>query len=468
MLLYRCSRRRVLRGYSTLEGAPSHELTNSSLPEKGHGSGIQDRAVTCTKEYSSKISQEMPDALVSEEAPDCTLSSPRHEAMELSKLEPMDGRQYVVVHSLVRESQDSCMDKTKYVFCMYSETSFSVDSSKLSFQDACPSPLVWFLGAQSLGNHMLVRSWTIPSCRPSEAQNIVNKDIVNTNETTGGRDGESVPGTDTQTQYPRNGMDTEPDPCRIDIDELKFGHRVGRGSYSTVYQGCYKETVVAIKVMHDATAVTHFQKEVAILKHLRHPNIIQYMGSCIDPPHLCIVSEFEPNGSLYKLLHKTATPLTLDNKIMIALGTALGMNYLHQRRTPIIHGDLKSANLLVRTDYHVRICDFGLSTTSDSRGLSEQGGTVEWAAPEVLNGSPSSLSSDVYSFGVVLWELFTGELPWSECKREYTFIAVGFRKESLPIPEDIPVWAQDLMGACFAEAESRPSFTQIIHRLKSI
>ena len=264
------------------------------------------------------------------------------------------------------------------------------------------------------------------------------------------------------------------DEWEISFSDLIFGQRIGRGAYGEVFRGLYRETEVAIKVFLEQDVsekvLEAFKKEVAILKKLRHPNIVQFMGACTQPLHLCIVSEYEPNGSLFMCLHRSDVPLSLDNKIQIALDTAIGMNYLHTSKPPIIHGDLKSANLLLTHDFHVKVCDFGLSRVKLSAKLSigSKLGTPEWTAPEVLKHSASNEASDVYSFGVVLWEIFVRKIPWEEVNPMQVIIMVGFHDERLQIPDDIPEWARDLIHDCFKSAEERPLFRDIIVRLRSV
>ena len=93
-------------------------------------------------------------------------------------------------------------------------------------------------------------------------------------------------------------------------------------------------------------------------------------------------------------------------------------------------------------------------------------GTPEWTAPEVLQSSRNSEAGDVYSYGVVLWELFTGQIPWEEISAMQVVLMVGFHKARLPIPTDSPKWAQELMESCFRAAEERPTFSDIISRLR--
>ncbi|MBA0580827.1 hypothetical protein Gorai_023028, partial [Gossypium raimondii] len=159
-----------------------------------------------------------------------------------------------------------------------------------------------------------------------------------------------------------------------------------------------------------------FLSEVAIMKRLRHPNIVLFMGAVTHPPNLSIVTEYLSRGSLYRLLRKPGVREVLDERrrLSMAYDVAKGMNYLHRRNPPIVHRDLKSPNLLVDKKYTVKVCDFGLSRLKANTFLSSKSaaGTPEWMAPEVLRDEPSNEKSDVYSFGVILWELATLQQPW--------------------------------------------------------
>ena len=269
---------------------------------------------------------------------------------------------------------------------------------------------------------------------------------------------------------------TDTDSWEIDMSELEFGKRVGIGAYGEVFQGLYKHTDVAIKVLLEqdlpSKIIQNFKKEVFILKKLRHPNIVQFMGACTQPPNLCIVSEYMAKGSLFKILHSNnnqeRVELTIDKKLKMACDVARGMHYLHTSSPPIIHGDLKSPNLLLDANYTVKVCDFGLSRIKTATKLSvgSKMGTPEWTAPEVLQSSANSEASDVYSFGVVLWEIFTGQVPWEDVNAMQVVLLVGFHNKRLEIPANIPQPIQDLIHECFGPADERPSFADIILRLR--
>ncbi|CAK7335460.1 unnamed protein product [Dovyalis caffra] len=133
-----------------------------------------------------------------------------------------------------------------------------------------------------------------------------------------------------------------------------------------------------------------------------------------SPERLAIVTEFLPRGSLFKTLHKNSQALDIRRRLKMALDVARGMNYLHHRNPPIVHGDLKSSNLLVDKNWTVKVGDFGLSKWKYATFLTAKSGrgTPQWMAPEVLRNEPSNEKSDVFSFGVILWELMTLSIPW--------------------------------------------------------
>ncbi|KAG6496517.1 hypothetical protein ZIOFF_044384 [Zingiber officinale] len=107
------------------------------------------------------------------------------------------------------------------------------------------------------------------------------------------------------------------------------------------------------KRMRSLKLALHF----AIMRSLRHPNILLFMGAVTEPPNLSIVTEYLPRGSLYILLHKNVTKETLDERrrLSMAFDAAEGMNYLHKCNPPIVHRDLKSPNLLVDEKYTVKL-----------------------------------------------------------------------------------------------------------------
>jgi len=247
-----------------------------------------------------------------------------------------------------------------------------------------------------------------------------------------------------------------------------------------VYRGTWLGSAVAIKVLRitralDATQIREFKQEVDIMSRMRHVNIVQFVGACTQPPNLSIVTEYLPKMSLYDVL-KTE-PLAWGRKISIANQAAAGILYLHHRKPPIVHRDIKSDNFLIGLDYSVKVCDFGLArfrtnathvATSHSRA-----GTPGWMAPEVLRGDKFDECSDLYSFGVVLWEMLTLEQPWRDVDPMQLPGIVGFQGRRLRLPPQAPPGCPRdyvaLIADCWHhETSKRPKMKEVVERLGSM
>ncbi|KAL1549343.1 copper transport protein ctr1 [Salvia divinorum] len=265
------------------------------------------------------------------------------------------------------------------------------------------------------------------------------------------------------------------DDLNIPWSDLVVKEIIGAGSFGTVHRAEWNGCDVAVKILMEqdfhAEQFKEFIREVAIMKRLRHPNIVLFMGAVTEPPNLSIVTEYLSRGSLYRLLHKPGAREVLDEKrrLSMAYDVAKGMNYLHKRNPPVVHRDLKSPNLLVDKKYTVKVCDFGLSRLKANTFLSSKSaaGTPEWMAPEVLRDEPSNEKSDVYSFGVILWELATLQLPWGSLNPAQVVAAVGFKGKRLEIPRDVNPEVAAIIESCWAkESWKRPSFSSIMESLR--
>jgi hypothetical protein len=250
--------------------------------------------------------------------------------------------------------------------------------------------------------------------------------------------------------------------------------KLGEGSFGVVYKGRYNDTVVAVKMVKhfqvDEIFVVDFCREVETLGSLAHPNIVKFVGVCIEPPHLCIVTEFVERGSLRNLL--TDVTVSIDEKLILkmALDICKAMTYLHQMN--IIHRDLKSDNLLVTLDWSVKVADFGLAKlirTGTSRTLSKTNniGTIAWVAPEGLRGRKLTSKSDVYSFGIVLWEMFTRQRPYQG--KDFQDIKELVLRGGRPdIPSTVPSFWKHIIQSCLqADPSDRPTFEELRHRFES-
>ncbi|XP_057986939.1 serine/threonine-protein kinase CTR1 [Hevea brasiliensis] len=267
------------------------------------------------------------------------------------------------------------------------------------------------------------------------------------------------------------------DWLEISWDELHIKERVGAGSFGTVHRAEWHGSDVAVKVLtvqdFHYDQLRDFLREIAIMKRVRHPNVVLFMGAVTKPPHLSIVTEYLPRGSLYRLIHRPAAGEMLDQRrrLRMALDVAKGINYLHCLNPPIVHWDLKSPNLLVDKNWTVKVCDFGLSRFKANTFISSKSvaGTPEWMAPEFLRGEPSNEKSDVYSFGVILWELVTMQQPWNGLSPAQVVGAVAFQNRRLAIPQNTSHALASLVESCWADDPAqRPSFGNIVESLKKL
>ncbi|RXI01945.1 hypothetical protein DVH24_015294 [Malus domestica] len=275
--------------------------------------------------------------------------------------------------------------------------------------------------------------------------------------------------------------DVDVGECEIPWEDLVIGERIGLGSYGEVYHADWHGTEVAVKKFLDqdfsGAALAEFKREVTflslvrIMRRLRHPNVVLFMGAVTRPPNLSIITEFLPRGSLYRIIHRPHCQIDEKRRIKMALDVARGMNCLHASTPTIVHRDLKSPNLLVDKNWNVKVGDFGLSRLKHNTFLSSKStaGTPEWMSPEVLRNENSNEKCDVFSFGVILWELATLKLPWSGMNPMQVVGAVGFQNRRLEIPKELDPLVARIIWECWqTEPNLRPSFSELTVALKPL
>ncbi|KAF8667582.1 hypothetical protein HU200_052784 [Digitaria exilis] len=197
----------------------------------------------------------------------------------------------------------------------------------------------------------------------------------------------------------------------------KFDERyvLGKGGNGTVYLGNLKDgRAVAIKrcrVADDERQRQEFGKEMLILSQVNHRNIVKLYGCCLEVEVPMLVYQFIPNGTLYQLIHRDGPPPPFAVRLKIAHETAEALAYLHSMASPpIIHGDMKSPNILLDENYTVKVSDFGssvLAPTDNAHLVTLVQGTCGYLDPEYMQTCRLTDKSDVYSFGVILLELLT-------------------------------------------------------------
>ncbi|MCO5563982.1 hypothetical protein L7F22_017636 [Adiantum nelumboides] len=196
---------------------------------------------------------------------------------------------------------------------------------------------------------------------------------------------------------------------------------IGDGAYGMVYKGKFcNGRVLAVKRLNHQhhRRLQHFYNEVRILSQLKHPNLVQLEGFCLQGTNLMLVYEYVSNGTLEEHLHekdptKAGKVLHWETRINIACDVAEALAYLHfSVSPPIYHRDVKSANILLDEEMKAKVADFGLSrlVPMDATHVSTgPQGTPGYVDPEYHQCYQVSDKSDVYSFGVVLLEMLTGK-----------------------------------------------------------
>eukprot|EP01127_Copromyxa_protea_P021938 TRINITY_DN7674_c0_g1_i1.p1 TRINITY_DN7674_c0_g1~~TRINITY_DN7674_c0_g1_i1.p1 ORF type:complete len:569 (-),score=106.76 TRINITY_DN7674_c0_g1_i1:7-1713(-) len=264
---------------------------------------------------------------------------------------------------------------------------------------------------------------------------------------------------------------------RLKKEEIVKKEVIGSGNFGVVWSGNCRGMDVAVKILNnqslDENGLKEFEKEVSFMRQLRHPNIVLFMGACLDIGHLAIVTEFLPKGDLHTILHDPRYQLSFVTKCKMAKDITSGMAWLHNFNPKIIHRDLKPSNLLVDENFRVKLCDFGLSVCNRKDYIQDTDraiGTPLWMAPEVLTGQPLDEKADVYSYGIVLWELFTQTEPYEEHTQYQGFVkAVCHLNERPPIPADMfqPL-ARLLQESWHPDPTKRPTMKSILPRISSI
>ncbi|KAK4602875.1 hypothetical protein RGQ29_011742 [Quercus rubra] len=191
---------------------------------------------------------------------------------------------------------------------------------------------------------------------------------------------------------------------------------LGQGSFGPVYKATLNPGEVAVKVLasNSKQGEKEFQTEVSLLGRLHHRNLVNLVGYCVDKGQHMLIYEFMSNGSLANLLYGEGERiLSWDERLQIALDISHGIEYLHEGAVPpVIHRDLKSANILLDRSMRAKVADFGLSKEEvfDGRNSGLKG-TYGYIDPVYVSTNNFTMKSDIYSFGIIIFELITSIHP---------------------------------------------------------
>ncbi|KAI3760871.1 hypothetical protein L1987_51272 [Smallanthus sonchifolius] len=192
---------------------------------------------------------------------------------------------------------------------------------------------------------------------------------------------------------------------------------LGQGSFGPVYKATMPAgEVVAVKALASDSkqGETEFQTEVSLLGRLHHRNLVNLVGYCVDKGQRMLIYEYMSNGSLASFLYSEEKhALNWQERLQIALDISHGIEYLHDGAVPpVIHRDLKSANILLDHFVRAKVADFGLSKEEvfDGRNSGLKG-TYGYIDPVYISTNKFTMKSDIYSFGIILFELITAIHP---------------------------------------------------------
>lgn len=195
-----------------------------------------------------------------------------------------------------------------------------------------------------------------------------------------------------------------------------FTNILGQGAFGPVYKATMPSGgVAAIKVLASDShqGEKEFQTEVSLLGRLHHRNLVNLIGYCVDKGKYMLIYEFMSNGSLSNLIYSEERVLSWEERLQIALDISHGIEYLHEGAVPpVIHRDLKSANILLDHFMRAKVADFGLSKEEvfDGRNSGLKG-TYGYIDPAYISTNKFTMKSDIFSFGVIIFELITAIHP---------------------------------------------------------
>ncbi|XP_029436154.1 aurora kinase B isoform X2 [Rhinatrema bivittatum] len=232
------------------------------------------------------------------------------------------------------------------------------------------------------------------------------------------------------------------------IEDFDIGRPLGKGKFGNVYLARDRETklILALKVLFksqlEKEGVEHqLRREIEIQAHLRHPNILRLYNYFHDKKRIYLILEYAPRGELYKELQKcrhfdeqrTAT-------IMEELADAL--IYCHTRK--VIHRDIKPENLLMGYKGELKIADFGWSVHAPSLRRKTMCGTLDYLAPEMIEGKTHDEKVDLWCIGVLCFELLVGHPPFESPSQSETYRRII--KVDLKFPPGMSEGAKDLIS----------------------
>jgi serine/threonine protein kinase len=254
----------------------------------------------------------------------------------------------------------------------------------------------------------------------------------------------------------------------VKLDDDPFA----RGSFGLVFKGSLFGTPVCVKVVpidhHNPDDIKQVEREIAALKTLNHPNLVQFFGSFSLNNEMYIVTEYIQGGTVRKFVEKDKGDIPWATRVKMANDVASVIAFLHSRN--IIHRDIKSENLLLTENGDVKLCDFGLSRNVAEPKKKQRMtlcGTDDFMAPEITLGLDYDAACDIFSFGLFLCELILREKIEDVLPRgPETCFSLDKDKFLLQVPADTPPELVSLvLKCCDYEPANRPDAKEVLSSL---
>ncbi|XP_045559838.1 kinase suppressor of Ras 1 isoform X1 [Salmo salar] len=275
----------------------------------------------------------------------------------------------------------------------------------------------------------------------------------------------------------------------IPYEQLELGELIGKGRWGKVHKGRWHGEVAIRLLEIDGNNQDHlklFKKEVMNYRQTRHENVVLFMGACMAPPHLAIITSFCKGRTLFSVVRDAKNTLDINKTRQIAQEIVKGMGYLHAKG--IVHKDLKSKNVFYDTN-KVVITDFGLFGMSGvvqeyhkrrENELRLPHGWIYYLAPEIVRRMgtgnhedrlPFSHAADVYAFGTIWYELQARGWPLTNQPAEATIWQVGSGEGIKKVLAKVSLGKEvtEILSACWSfKPKERPSFTQLTDMLEKL
>ncbi|XP_043836639.1 kinase suppressor of Ras 2 isoform X2 [Dromiciops gliroides] len=271
----------------------------------------------------------------------------------------------------------------------------------------------------------------------------------------------------------------------IPFEQLEMGELIGKGRFGQVYHGRWHGEV-AIRLIDierdNEDQLKAFKREVMAYRQTRHENVVLFMGACMSPPHLAIITSLCKGRTLYSVVRDAKIVLDVNKTRQIAQEIVKGMGYLHAKG--ILHKDLKSKNVFYDNG-KVVITDFGLFSISGvlqagrrENKLRIQNGWLCHLAPEIIrqlspdteeDKLPFSKHSDVFALGTIWYELHAREWPYKTQPAEAIIWQMGRGMKPNLSQIGLGKEISDILLFCWAfEQEERPTFTKLMEMLEKL